>query len=110
MLYDEHTVYLTLEAALSKQHVIAITAKTSGRCCYEFAFAGAVHLCFLEPDFCTCAESVDWLLEEPAKRGLVCKHLFAVKLAVKAGTTCPERVNDQEFAARVTASISGASE
>lgn len=99
ILFDENTVYLTLEAALGKEHIVAITAKTSGRKCFEFRFAGALHLCFLDPIFCTCDEVAEALLAGNPEV-VLCKHLFAVKLAVAASTTCQELVSDGDFASR----------
>lgn len=99
-LLGENTAYLTLEAALSQQHILCITARSSGRRCYEYSFAGARYLCFLSPLFCTCQDTLDALLQARPEP-LLCKHLVAVKLALAANSTCLEAVSDADFAARV---------
>ena len=90
-----------LEAALSKQHVVAITCKKSGRVAYEFSFSGTTHLCFLSPSFCTCDEVIEAYLKDQPEPIPVCKHVFAAKLAVAAGTLCIENVSEADFSNRV---------
>ena len=99
-LFDQHTVLLTLEAALSKKSCVQITAK-SGRKCFEYSFAGTTQLCFVSPvSYCTCDEFTETLLNAKEKTGIICKHVLAIKLALAARTLAVEKVSDVEFAAR----------
>ena len=81
---------------LCSHEIVMFEARLSQRRCWHVKSRGSIFYSCLE-DFCSCPHFAMSLESDTP----LCKHLLAIKLAQKMGTTFVKIVNDEDYAKNV---------